>query len=605
MNIMRIIYLHNIIGIIKMSLNIQKLKITLLTNATNNKPIEFTKDVLYKSPSDIEKYPYITTKQLYPEGYLSKLDYDKIVNIFFNKDNFEEMLNENKPSKNGQDEAYITNKNVMLMLQLLLSTKYFIVNNIHQSLDLLRNTDSNNSIVYNPFNTKFSYVKINGKPHTVTKAVWLNDTINHPKYKEVMNTVGEVIASYMTKYPNDPTKLNNEMIRSRTDTVKYDEISYNLRSRLLPTLRFPYRESSNIEIQKSINMDNRIEPEIPLIDMSKKQLYSLITKELLSKEQQEEHKELLNALQSRQSDSSNKTDFINLINKYNNYTREFYDKFEALYKRYVLNNKDVTIPREILDIGIDNINIGYSDEYPKKEIFVMLDLIDGEVNEDNKKEIYCPYTNEYLGNLLNNLVYDMESSKILKTKKSIYSTEDKKSKSSKMSTNSTSSTSNIKEKSSNTSSRPNMNTSNKDVNSDLFYSQIFNRTENKEIVDKIRPFIKDDDIISFIKKNSELYDIIGKSTTTTSNNKSFMDQINRLNGRYKTEIDILKQNKKGSMRLPIQLQNIDNDILKYEFYSTVLNKIIAYENTKPKSLGGGKKTKTRKSKTKNITKKSR
>ena len=588
-----------------MSLNIQKLKITLLTNATNNKPIEFTKDVLYKSPSDIEKYPYITTKQLYPEGYLSKLDYDKIVNIFFNKDNFEEMLNENKPSKNGQDEAYITNKNVMLMLQLLFSTKYFIVNNIHQSLDLLSNTDSNNSIFYNPFNTKISYVKINGKPHTVTKAVWLNDTINHPKYKEVMNTVGDVIASYMTKYPNDPTKLNNEMIRLRTDTVKYDEISYNLRSRLLPTLRFPYRESSNIEIQKSINMDNRIEPEIPLIDMSKKQLYSLITKELLSKEQQEEHKGLLNNLKLRESDSSNKTDYINIINKYNNYTREFYDKFEALYKRYVLNNKDVTIPREILDIGIDNINIGYSDEYPKKEIFVMLDLIDGEVNEDNKKEIYCPYTNEYLGNLLNNLVYDMESSKILKTKKSIYSTEDKKSKSSKMSTNSTSSTSNIKEKSSNTSSRPNMNTSNKDVNSDLFYSQIFNRTENKEIVDKMRPFIKDDDIISFIKKNSELYDIIGKSTTTTSNNKSFMDQINRLNGRYKTEIDILKQNKKGSMRLPIQLQNIDNDILKYEFYSTVLNKIIAYENTKPKSLGGGKKTKTRKSKTKNITKKSR
>ena len=588
-----------------MSLNIQKLKITLLTNATNNKPIEFTKDVLYKSPSDIEKYPYITTKQLYPEGYLSKLDYDKIVNIFFNKDNFEEMLNENKPSKNGQDEAYITNKNVMLMLQLLFSTKYFIVNNIHQSLDLLSNTDSNNSIFYNPFNTKISYVKINGKPHTVTKAVWLNDTINHPKYKEVMNTVGDVIASYMTKYPNDPTKLNNEMIRLRTDTVKYDEISYNLRSRLLPTLRFPYRESSNIEIQKSINMDNRIEPEIPLIDMSKKQLYSLITKELLSKEQQEEHKGLLNNLKLRESDSSNKTDYINIINKYNNYTREFYDKFEALYKRYVLNNKDVTIPREILDIGIDNINIGYSDEYPKKEIFVMLDLIDGEVNEDNKKEIYCPYTNEYLGNLLNNLVYDMESSKILKTKKSIYSTEDKKSKSSKMSTNSTSSTSNIKEKSSNTSSRPNMNTSNKDVNSDLFYSQIFNRTENKEIVDKMRPFIKDDDIISFIKKNSELYDIIGKSTTTTSNNKSFMDQINRLNGRYKTEIDILKQNKKGSMRLPIQLQNIDNDILKYEFYSTVLNKIIAYENTKPKSLGGGKKTKTRKPKTTNITKKTR
>jgi len=93
-----------------MSLNIQKLKITLLTNATNNKTIELTKDVLYhpehKSFSGIEKYPYITTKQLYPEDYLSKLDYDKIVNIFFNKVNFENMLNEHNTSKNN-DETYI------------------------------------------------------------------------------------------------------------------------------------------------------------------------------------------------------------------------------------------------------------------------------------------------------------------------------------------------------------------------------------------------------------------------------------------------------------------------------------------------------------------
>ena len=171
-----------------MSLNIQKLKITLLTNTTNNKSIEFTKDVLYhpehKSFPDIEKYPYLTTKQLYPEDYLSKLDYDKIVNIFFNKGNFEVMLNEHKPSKTTYNEAYISNKNIMLMLELLFSTKYFIVNNIHQSLDIITNNDSNNSIFYNPFNTKFSYVKINGKPHTVTKVIWVNDIVNHQIYNQ-------------------------------------------------------------------------------------------------------------------------------------------------------------------------------------------------------------------------------------------------------------------------------------------------------------------------------------------------------------------------------------------------------------------------------------
>lgn len=582
-----------------MSLNIQKLKITLLTNTTNNKSIEFTKDILYhpehKSFPDIEKYPYVTTKQLYPEDYLSKLDYDKIVNIFFNKGNFEVMLNEHKPSKPAYNEAYISNKNIMLMLELLFSTKYFIVNNIHQSLDIITNNDSNNSIFYNPFNTKFSYVKINGKPHTVTKVIWVNDIVNHPLYNELITTVGNVITEYKNKFPNNPTKLNDEIIRPRTDIVKYDEISYNLRTRLLPKLRFPNRESSNIEIQKFINMDNRISSDRLKHDgMNKNDLYSIIINELLSEEEKAAEKEILDNLKLRVSDNSTKKDYINLINKYNSDTLKFYELFESLYNRYILNNKSINIPREKLDIGIDNINIRYSDEYPTKEIFIMLDLIDGEVNEDNKKEIYCPYTNNYLGNLLNKLVYDVESSKIVKPNKSIYSIEDKQSNSSNKSTNSTSSTRNDKEQK-----------SNKDINSDIFYSQIFNRTENKEILDKLRPFIKDDDIIGFIKKNQELYDILGKSIATTSSKKSFINQINRLNGRYKTEINILKENKKGSMQLPIEPQNIDNDILKYEFYSIVLNRIIAYENTKPKSVGGGNKTKSIKLNSKNTTKKVR
>ena len=583
-----------------MSLNIQKLKITLLTNATDNKTIELTKDVLYhpehKSFSGVEKYPYITTKQLYPEDYLSKLDYDKIVNIFFNKVNFEDMLNEHNTSKNN-DETYISKKNIMIMLELLFSTKYFIVNNIHQSLDIITSNDSNNSIFYNPFNTKFSYIKINGKPHTVTKAIWLNDIVNHPLYNELIDTVGNVIIDYKKKYSNDTKKLNDEMTRPRTDIVKYDEISYNLRNILLPKLRFPYRESSNIEIQKLINMDNISSLNTPFEDMTKSQLYNIIINEVLSEEQQATEKEILDNLKARVTDTTTKKDYINLLNKYNSYTLQFYKLFEALYNRYILNNKSINIPRQILDIGIDNINIRYSNEYPKKEIFIMLDLIDGEVTEDNKKEIYCPYTNNYLGNLLNNIVYNTDSTKIIKTKKSIYSIEDKKSKPSKRYTNSTSSTNNIKDKTTSTS--------NNDINSDLFYSQIFNRTENKEILDKIRPFINDDDIIGFIKKNEDLYNILSKSIATTSSTNSFMNQINRLNGKYNTEINILKENKKGSMRLPIQLQNIDNDILKYEFYSTVLNKIKAYENTKPKSVGGGNKTKSIKSKSKNTTKKVR
>lgn len=580
-----------------MSLNIQKLKIMLLTNTSNNNPIEFTKDVLYhpeyKSFPNIEKYPYITSKQLYPEDYLSNLEYDKIVNILFNKDRLEEMLNEHKQNNNRNDEAYILNKNIMIILELLFSTKYFIVNNIHQSLDLITHNDSNKSLFFNPFNTQFSYVKVNGKPHTVTKAIWLNDTINHPKYNEIVNTVGELIHKYAEKFPENPEMLNAEKNRLASDTVDFKELSYNLRNRLLPKLRFPYRESSNKEIQKRINMELISKPVYNINTMNKKQLYSFLTEKVLSSSQKEELKDKLAELKGRLTDASNKQDFITLINKYNNYTHIFYDDFEKLYKRYILNNKDVNIPRELLDIGVDNINIEYSNEYPKREIFVMLDLIEGEVNEENKKEVYCPYTNDYLGNLLNNLVYNTNTSNILKTKNSIYSTDDK--------------TSKLINKTSNTPSvnALNVKPSNNNIDYNLFYSLIFNRTKNKEILDKMRPFIKDDDIIGFIKNNKELYDIIGKSISTTSTNNSFITQISRLKGRYNTEINILKETKKDSTQLPVVLQNINNDILKYEFYSTILNMILEYEIQKPKYIGGGKKTKTIKTTSKNKTKKLR
>ena len=582
-----------------MNLDIQKLKITLNTNVKNSKPIEFIKDVLYhpehKSFSDIEKYPYITTTQLYPEDYLSKLEYDKIVNIFFNKENFQDMLNENKIITTITDATYISNKNVMIMLRLLFSTKYFIVNNIHQSLDVINKTDSAKSIFYNPFNTKFSYIKINGKPHTITKAVWLNDTVNHPKYNAAVKEVGKVINKYKTRYPDDPEKLRIERNRSATSKVNFNEISYNLRNRILPSLRSPSRESSNNEIQNSINMELNSAPDIAIDKMTKKQLYQFLTDKVLSSAQKEDLKDELLVLEKKISDSSSKDDYIELITKYNKYTDSFYDIFEKLYDRYMLNKKNITIDKKLLDIGIDDINIGMNDNSPEKEIFVMLDLIDGEVNDQNKKEVYCPYTDEYLGNLLNNIVYNTESSKLVKNTKSIYSVDDMKTTKSNI-TNSDTLTNNPTERMN--KNNPTEQTSNNAVNAELFYSQVFNLTENTNIVNKIRPFLVNNNIIDFIKKNQELYAVVSKSLSTTTKTTTFMDQITRLKDRYKSEIGILTERKTDKSQLPINLPNIDNDILKYEFYSTVLDKILAYENKKPMSTSKGGRTQSAKNRKK-------
>ena len=533
-----------------MSLNIQKLKITLNTNLPNNKTIEFTKDVLYHPDynafENIEKYPYISTKQLYPESYLSKLKYDEIVNIFFNKENFERMLLENKTSDNITDVNFISKQNIMLMLKLLFSTKYFIVNNIHQSLDIITQKDSEKSLFYNPFNTKFSYIKLNGNLYTITKTVWLNDIVNHPKYNTLMKTVREIIDTFNDKYPKSSSKLKEEKELSFELPVKFDDISYRLRSNIIPKYKFPYRESSNVELQKYIN--------------GKKNKVS----------------------RGRTTKSENVTKFYNL--------------FEDLYERYMLNNKDISIDNKLLDVGIDNINIGYNDNYPKREIFVLLDLIEGEVNESNKKDVYCPYTNDYLGNLLNNLVYKEQSSKVLDKPRTMYSIQDKKSSVTNTPNNMNDDMSNKVE--------------NKEImiDKDLFYTKFFNRTDNvnKKILDKVTPILlQSEDIIEFIQKtNTELYDILKKSLSTETKTNNFLNNITRINSKYNTEIQILNEKKNQPNILPNKLKDIDNNVLKYELYSHIINNVLKYEDTKPLALGG-RSFKNKKRLINNVTKKNK
>lgn len=580
-----------------MSLNIQKLKITLSTNLPNNKMIEFTKKLLYhpedNSFENIEKYPYITTKQLYPESYLSQLQYDEVVNIFFNREKFEIMLIENKPRNNMDDIDFISKKNVMTMLQLLFSTKYFIVNNIHQSLDIITKKDSNNSLFYNPFNTKFSYIKLNGNPYTITKTVWLNDTVNHPKYNELIKNLRETIDNYNE---NNPDGLEYEKKRTANDEIKFDEISYNLRTNILPKLRFPYRESSNKEIQNMINM----EPIGKMNDIvnnkypSKNELYNELYAKM-SPIQKLLYKEKLDdfASQIGNKSTSKSQYYNNIVSWLNKLDNKFYDKFNSLYERYFLNNKDIPIDNKILDIGIDNIN-QRSKTDPKKEIFVLLDLIEGEVNEDNKKDIECPYTNDYLGNLLNNLVYKEHSIKVLDKPRSMYSINDKKS---SITNNSININTNIKNK------KTQKNKKNKIVDNDLFYMLIFNKfdKENKQILDKTRSILPDfDDVIGFIQKNNkDLYDIIQQSLSKQTKTTRFLNELTRLNSRYTTELSILNANKNTPNLSPDKIQ----DIMKYEIYKQIIKNIMKYETNKPTTIGSGRLLKNKKKVFNNITKK--
>ena len=170
---------------------------------------------------------------------------------------------------------------------------------------------------------------------------------------------------------------------------------------------------------------------------------------------------------------------------------------------------------------------------------------------------------------MNNLVYNTESSKIVKPTKSIYSVDARTT----QNTNNTSTNKPTNQPNNTSINKVNEQSSNNTIDTELFYSQVFNKGENKQILDKMRPFLIDDNVIDFIKKNQELYAVVSKSLSTTSKKRSFIDQINRLNGRYKTEIDILNQSKKYPSQLPINNKNIDNDMWMFitNIFSTQIN----------------------------------
>jgi hypothetical protein len=86
---------------------------------------------------------------------------------------------------------------------------------------------------------------------------------------------------------------------------------------------------------------------------------------------------------------------------------EWINKFEEIYNRYILKKKEMKLDNRLLSVNVNNINMENSGtSLPTKEIFIKLTLIDGEVNDTNKSDIYCPITNNMLGTELLHLIED-------------------------------------------------------------------------------------------------------------------------------------------------------------------------------------------------------
>jgi hypothetical protein len=538
-------------------MDVHLLRIMMATNIPNSTPVEFTRSMLYHPEYTQLKgsgtYPYITDEVEYSTTNIGALTYPEIVDTFFNRDKFINMVSNARGKLDNKvklDKQKTLEHNVMTMMLLLFPTKYFTVNNHKQSIELLEpgiSTHYNRSIFYNPLKTMSSYVKINSKPYTVTEMIWLNDILNHPTYRKLLEEVYNLnrsLNTYTTEMLGKITKVKANVLREIdaieteiTNGIKIgsqgrtavtnqpyaSENNYNALFAILFLKKIINNEVANEELIKNINdeiknaannnyagkdstrtpkPDNYVPPILnalqaglepldrkptdeytrlktildKMFDANIKPILSttigaghvkdtisltshvesLFNRNLIKDGADliEQYLSAKNINLSKQSNSRNENQIVSQF-KYNvqykyirptltttnielqNYidaitpdiANEWIKQFEKIYNKYVLKMKDVTIDSHLLNLNVNNINMEKSGtSVPTKEIYIKLTLVDGEVNDSNKSDIYCPITNDALGNELLHLIeHRTDNANILKEDVSMFAVNSKQS----------------------------------------------------------------------------------------------------------------------------------------------------------------------------------
>ena len=203
---------------------IEQINITLIPNTADKTPIELTSDIIYhplmaniQTKGALDKYPYITGEIVYDKNYLYQLSYDKRIRFFFNKNKFREYILDGMSIITYTDVTYTDtinaniNTNIDIMLKSLFPTIYPASgNNINSLEQIIKGISPSmfSSIISTTINyvlpsalrflspalaVYYSYIKIGGQIHTVTRTIWLNDFVNHPLYRDLITGYSDFI----------------------------------------------------------------------------------------------------------------------------------------------------------------------------------------------------------------------------------------------------------------------------------------------------------------------------------------------------------------------------------------------------------------------------
>ena len=238
------------IYIIKMpSISTIQLRIKLFTNF-QDEPILFSKNFFHTDDKEfsfalqtpaIGEYPFISTNVEYKSDlFTSEYKYKirEVAEIVFNEDKLVGYLtkkygktdqsvgkNINNNDKNCIDNkctSEIIQNNVLITLMSLFPVSFPTINNIIDSHTLLfgstaphffSSTTMNEVITNKFYETRYSYLKNEGKIYTFSKLIWLNDVLNHPHYSKFIKKFHKYYQYLLNNYELNNTQELNEYIK--------------------------------------------------------------------------------------------------------------------------------------------------------------------------------------------------------------------------------------------------------------------------------------------------------------------------------------------------------------------------------------------------------
>jgi hypothetical protein len=343
---------------------VYEIKIKLYTNVKEQEYVDFDKNMLVDpasllskkegekppppfSASGLNTYPFFSSTIKYPFK-MASLPFKEKMELFFQKKKLRDYLSrlntDVRPASEitPEEKAGIINHNINVMLFAFFPTKFHIKKDIHSSYDLITHNEGVTNMLYNPLRPPpYSYLrlrkgaKLGGAPpaaaakaaanvenvFTVNRVIWLNDFLNHPKYKELIE-----------RYIAFDTWLEKEKER------KEHEITVLKKKELELIKNPPPAKSTNTKVLNPLEtLRKNVEGKIKQLDLLKQVKiveYDVLKREINEPKYFDFSKYVIDTF-SRYKSSNEKLQAVLTLKTEEN-TKDFYELMDYIYTRYVL-----------------------------------------------------------------------------------------------------------------------------------------------------------------------------------------------------------------------------------------------------------------------------